>query len=44
MVKVNIAINGIGRIGKNVFRRYFEDRYENLNLVDLEVSFRIFAS
>ena len=37
MVKVNIAINGIGRIGKNVFRRYFEDRYENLNLVAINL-------
>jgi glyceraldehyde 3-phosphate dehydrogenase len=29
----NIAINGLGRIGKNVFRRFFEEKYENLNLV-----------
>ena len=33
MTKVNIAINGIGRIGKNVFRRFFEKDYEHLNLV-----------
>jgi glyceraldehyde 3-phosphate dehydrogenase len=37
MVKINIAINGIGRIGKNVFRRYFENRYENLNLVAINL-------
>ena len=33
MAKINIAINGIGRIGKNIFRRFFEKEYENLNLV-----------
>jgi glyceraldehyde 3-phosphate dehydrogenase len=33
MEKKNIAINGLGRIGKNVFRRFFEEGYEHLNLV-----------
>lgn len=33
MEKKNIAINGLGRIGKNVFRRFFEEKYEHLNLV-----------
>jgi glyceraldehyde 3-phosphate dehydrogenase len=31
-MKKNIAINGVGRIGKNVFRRYFEQTPENCNL------------
>lgn len=33
MAKINIAINGIGRIGKNVLRRFFEKGYKNLNLL-----------
>ncbi|WPX96052.1 type I glyceraldehyde-3-phosphate dehydrogenase [Candidatus Bandiella euplotis] len=33
MRKKNVAINGLGRIGKNLFRRYFEEDYENFNLV-----------
>ena len=37
MVKINIAINGIGRIGKNIFRRFFEKEYENLNLVAINL-------
>ena len=31
-MKKNIAINGIGRIGKSVFRRYFEKIPKNCNL------------
>lgn len=34
---VNIAINGIGRIGKAVFRRFFEEKYEKLNLVAINL-------
>lgn len=37
MAKINIAINGIGRIGKNIFRRFFEKEYENLNLVAINL-------
>jgi glyceraldehyde 3-phosphate dehydrogenase len=37
MSKINIAINGIGRIGKNIFRRFFEKEYENLNLVAINL-------
>lgn len=33
MTKVNVAINGVGRIGKNILRRFFEKEYKNLNLV-----------
>ena len=33
MNKTNFAINGVGRIGKNVLRRYIEGDYPNLNLV-----------
>jgi glyceraldehyde 3-phosphate dehydrogenase len=32
MLKKNIAINGIGRIGKNIFRRYFEQDIKNCQL------------
>ena len=37
MAKINIAINGIGRIGKNIFRRFFEKEYENINLVAINL-------
>ena len=37
MAKINIAINGIGRIGKSIFRRFFEKEYENLNLVAINL-------
>ena len=37
MAMVNIAINGIGRIGKSIFRRFFEEKYENLNLVAINL-------
>jgi glyceraldehyde 3-phosphate dehydrogenase len=33
MIKKNVAINGLGRIGKNIFRRFFEKEYKHLNLV-----------
>ena len=33
MKRKNIAINGLGRIGKSVFRRYFEHKYDELKLV-----------
>ena len=33
MTKINFAINGVGRIGKSVLRRFIEGSYENLNLV-----------
>lgn len=35
--KINIAINGFGRIGKNVFKAFFEykEQYPNINLVAL---------
>jgi len=33
MNQSNFAINGAGRIGKSVMRRYFEGRYRHLNLV-----------
>ncbi|MFQ3307243.1 MAG: glyceraldehyde 3-phosphate dehydrogenase [Candidatus Midichloriaceae bacterium] len=32
MQKRNFAINGIGRIGKNIFRKYFEQENNNWNL------------
>ena len=37
MVIKNIAINGVGRIGKSVFRRFFEKEYENINLVAINL-------
>ncbi len=37
MIRTNIAINGVGRIGKNVFRRFFEKEYKNLNLVAINL-------
>lgn len=38
---VNIAINGLGRIGRCVLRAYFENRYPELNLVAINVSTKI---
>ena len=36
-MKINIGVNGLGRIGKNVLRRFFEKSYQNLNLVAINI-------
>ena len=36
-MKINIGVNGLGRIGKNVLRRFFETTYQNLNLVAINI-------